>query len=256
MKNVLKSEGVCVFCENTYTKSGIHRHLKKHLEEEQMNHQSGTSYLVKIETESSWGKTPYFLSLWVDGNAHMKDLDDFLKKIWLECCGHMSSFTDPKKKIRRDFGFDFFEAEELLQQGKITEYEALMEERNGEIPMRRKVKKAFYKGLKLTYDYDFGSTTSLEINIVEVYKMKAPSGIVLLSRNEALDLKCDCCGKEKATRICSRGYYDGHEEELFCDQCAKEHSNTCEHEVSMKVINSPRMGVCAYNGGEIDIDRD
>jgi hypothetical protein len=45
----------------------------------------------------------------------------------------------------------------------------------------------------------------------------------------------------------------------FCDKCAKKHAKKCEDfddYASMPVVNSPRMGVCTYEGGVIDIERD
>ncbi len=256
MSKEIKPVGVCIFCKKIYSKSGINRHFQKHLESEMIQGAPGMSYLLKIEMDTSWGRAPYFLSLWMDGEATMNDLDAFLRDIWLECCGHMSSFTDPKKR-KNSMGFDFFEAQELLERGKTKEYEALMEESNGEIPKSRKVKKVFSKGLKLIYQYDFGSTTSLEVVVVGEYSVKALEDIVLLSRNEPLTLSCTSCAKEPATQICTQCSYE--EEAMFCKKCAEEHSESCadfEDYASMPIVNSPRMGVCGYQGGRIDLKRD
>ena len=252
----IKSEGLCFFCKKTYTKSGINRHLQKHLELEMIQRQPGLSYLLKIEPDTSWGKTPYFLSVWIDGEALLDDLDIFLRKIWLECCGHMSSFIDPKKR-RMSMGFDFFEAQGLLEKGKTKEYEKLMEEANGEIPKSRKAKKVFNKGLKLIYDYDFGSTTSLEIVTISEFSVTASDNILLASRNNPFTIPCSSCGKTKATEICIQCSYE--EDAMFCAKCAKKHEKTCsdfEDYAAMRIVNSPRMGVCGYDGGIIDKERD
>lgn len=45
----------------------------------------------------------------------------------------------------------------------------------------------------------------------------------------------------------------------FCKKCAKQHVKTCSDfadYAAMPVVNSPRMGVCAYDGGSIDKKRD
>ena len=34
----------------------------------------------------------YWLHLEIRGNDTLKDLDYYLREIWLECCGHLSSF--------------------------------------------------------------------------------------------------------------------------------------------------------------------
>lgn len=251
------AEGKCLFCGKTYAKAGINRHLKTHLQEKAFTNAKGNSYLVKVEQGSHYGSgLPYFLSLWVDGNATMKDIDNFLRDIWLECCGHMSAFRDPA--VRGNGGmWSFFEAEELLEAGKIKEYEKLMEETSGEIPMSRKVSKVLYPDQKLEYEYDFGSTTELTVTTLAEYPCKADSKIVLLSRNEPLDIRCDACGKAPATEICT--IHGWGEDSLFCPTCAKKHAKICndfKDYASMPVVNSPRMGVCGYTGGGIDIERD
>lgn len=151
----------------------------------------------------------------------------------------------------------FFEAQELLEKGKTKQYEILMEESNGEIPMSRKAKKVFSKGLKLKYQYDFGSTTELEVVVVAEYKVQARKNIFLLSRNEPLCIICSACGKKNATQICGECNYN--EDAEFCEKCAKEHSKNCdafEDYAAMAIVNSPRMGVCGYEGGRIDKERD
>ncbi len=252
----MKSEGKCFFCNKTFAKAGINRHLGTHLKEKIETEKTGKSFFVKVETNKSYGTTPYFLSLWIDGEAKMKDLDTFLRGIWLECCGHMSAFRNPKN-AQRGFGFDLFDAYDYLEQGNIKKYEKMMEESAGEIPMSRKAKDAFYKGLVLEYEYDFGSSTELSITIIDEYPIKAIQKIVLLSRNEPLQFMCSDCGKFPATQICT--VCDCEEEATFCEKCAKKHAKKCEDfadYASMPIVNSPRMGVCAYEGGIIDKERD
>ena len=60
----------------------------------------GESYLVLVEAAEM------FLLLWIDGKATFRHFDAFLRKIWLECCGHMSSFTDPTVKSRNSLFAD------------------------------------------------------------------------------------------------------------------------------------------------------
>jgi hypothetical protein len=168
----------------------------------------------------------------------------------------MSAFTNPANKQRSGMS-DFFYAEELLEQGKQKEYEKFMEETNGEIPMSWKVSKVFHKDLKLDYEYDFGSSTNLQLTVIDEYPIKADKKIVLLSRNEPLEWLCDTCKKEPATQICT--VHDWDDDSYFCDKCAKKHAKKCsdfKEYASMPVVNSPRMGVCAYEGGAIDVERD
>jgi len=219
MKKEIKSEGKCLFCGKTFTKAGINRHLATHLNDKTGNGIQGKSFLVKVETNKRWGATPYFLSLWVDGETTMKTIDKFLRDIWLECCGHLSEFEN--------------------------------------VGMSKKAKNIFEMGIQLDYEYDFGSSTMLTVTVMDEYPIKADKKIVLLSRNEPLEIMCSICGKVPATQICSVCIDD--DNTYFCDKCAKKHAKDCEDfddYAAMPVVNSPRMGVCGYNGGIIDVERD
>ena len=48
----------------------------------------GSIYHLKI---SAWGL--YWLHIEMKGTANLFALDNFLRGIWLECCGHLSQFT-------------------------------------------------------------------------------------------------------------------------------------------------------------------
>jgi hypothetical protein len=257
MENVTTSEGKCLFCGETFGKTFINRHLQSHLKQLAKESTTGQSYLVKIEPNTKWTESqPYFLSLWVDSSATMKNIDSFLRDIWLECCGHLSAFRARKNRRHTDM-LEFFKTKALLVQGKQKEYEKIMAETNGEISMGRKTDKVFSKGLKLEYEYDFGTSTELVLTVIEEYPVKADKKIVLLSRNEPLQLLCDTCKSEPATQLCSVHYWE--DECLFCDKCAKKHEKKCDDfkdYASMPVVNSPRMGMCGYEGGIIDVERD
>jgi hypothetical protein len=262
MEQYITSNGKCLFCGQAYAKANIVRHLKTHLKQKETENKKGKSYLVKIEA-IRYSSSDYFLLLWIDGEATMKQIDAFLRDIWLECCGHMSAFTDPKvrkQKSKENAAFMMTQIINNMKEGKyvdITEYVDNTEESDGEVPMNRKVKTVFHKDLKLEYEYDFGSTTMLSLNVMGEYEVKADKKIVLLSRNEPLELLCDLCKKEPATQICT--VHGWNEDSLFCDKCAKKHAKECpdfDDYASLPVVNSPRRGVCCYEGGSIDVERD
>ncbi|MDR2065731.1 MAG: hypothetical protein LBP85_08515 [Prevotellaceae bacterium] len=155
----------------------------------------------------------------------MKNIDRFLRNIWLECCGHLSAFTTPQS--------------------------------HDKVPVSRNVDNVFCKGLKLEYKYGFGSRTELLLTVVEEYPVKTDDKIILLSRNEPLEWLCDTCKKKPVTLICI--IHDWEEGSLFCKKCAEKHAKKCEDfskYAAMPVVNSPHMGVCGYEGGVIDIERD
>jgi hypothetical protein len=226
----LKSEGKCAYCDEMYSQSEMGRHLTTHLEAIGKKFQSkGKAFHLKISAGEM------FLHLLVDGSVEFEELDDFLRAIWLECCGHMSSFRVKGKEydINWEIDVDFGEK------------------------MSDPVYKIFKPGLKVEYEYDFGSTTYLDILVVNEYKFNVGDRILLLSRNEPLPILCHSCREKPAITICSIHLFDS--EALFCPACAKKHEKKCpdfEDYAAMPVVNSPRMGVCGYVGGQVDKARD
>jgi hypothetical protein len=251
-----KSEGKCLFCGKTFAKAGINRHLATHLKERAVKGKPGKSFLVKVEPEKSLVPYPYFLSLWVDGETHMDSLDHFLRDVWLECCGHESEFEDLTIKTDRETQNMI---NNLLMEGKIEELLqiAISFEAKRKVSMSNKTKSVFRKGRILDYNYDFEDSTALVITVMEEYSVKADSEIILVSRNEPLSIMCSDCRMMPATLICTADTHLG--ETMFCPQCAEKHAKTCEafdDYAARAVVNSPRMGKCAYIGGMIDTERD
>ncbi len=241
------SNGKCVFCEKSFTKTSLTRHLNSHLTEKAVANKPGKSFHLKIETNPRWGSTPYFLHLWVNGNTTMEKIDSLLRQIWLECCGHLSAFRLPRNKRPS--------INNLFSNTSLANYALRMEYDNGEIPMNKKAKDIFKKDLKLEYQYDFGSTTELLVSVIEEFGMEADEPLVLLSRNERPGWMCELCGENQATQLCTVCT----EDTLFCTACAEKHAKTCSDfadYAATPVVNSPRMGVCAYVGGRIDKERD
>jgi len=246
MQEELKSEGKCLFCGEIFAQADIVKHLSTHLTESSKTGKQGLSFLIQVGLPKKWGKTPYFLSLWVDGEATLQTIDTFLRDIWLECCGHMSAFSLPNKKPTKNFDMNAFS--HLTD--KYSDFP-------NDISMSKKAKVVFVKGLVLEYEYDFGSSTNLELTVVKDFPVKADQKIVLLSRNEPMEILCCICKKVPATQICTVCMY--HKKAEFCDKCAEKHAKKCtdfDDYASMPFVNSPRMGVCGYTGGSIDIERD
>ena len=217
MEAQLKSQGRCVFCGKVYTKRGISRHLETHLKKLPAVSRKKSLHL-RVEAG------PYFLQLLVDSSATLGRLDSYLRRIWLECCGHLS-----------EFGYDRWDEE---------------------LDMDTRAGRIFDKGATLWYAYDFGSTTELLVRCVGVHSLATKDGIQLLSRNEPFHIPCDRCGKELAVQTCTAHW--GEEDRFFCADCSEVHEQECDEAdyALYPVVNSPRMGVCGYMGGTIDTERD
>ena len=222
----VKSEGVCSLCNKRCGKTGMSRHLLQCA----ASHSTGTGTAVPRVLIAAEGYGPYWLHVDASVTATLDDLDAFLRKIWLECCGHLSDFTigntsyDRSESENDDFGFG-----------------------SPSGSMSAKLGVVFSRpGLTARYEYDMGSTTELKLRVVGIFEGRESAGRVrLLARNQPPIWPCDTCGKP-ATNICP---HCAHERDgsLLCGTHAKSHG--CEGpEGMLPVVNSPRMGVCGYTG--------
>ncbi len=207
----------CLLCKSEFTRRGIGRHLtaclKKHAPKTK-NSLHGRYCFLSVQATCN---PDYFLYLLVSQDATVGDLDDYLRKIWLECCGHMSSFS----------------------YGKWGE----------ELPLDTGIRELCRRGEPLNYIYDFGSTTELWIKIYRevACSLKIGEEIILLARNAEPIIPCNVCGKYPAKHICTECQWNG-DSGWLCEKCATIHE--CDDEMFLPVVNSPRTGVCAYTGAE------
>ncbi len=220
MEKELMSEGKCMYCNATIVQKEMPKHLAAHLAaEEKADSGKSVKTFCHIEVEAGG----MFLHLLVKGTGKMEVIDDFLREIWLECCGHMSAFRHKRNEISMD---------SLVQD-------------------------VFLPKIKLEHDYDYGTTTTVTLIARKQYQLAVKENITLLSRNEPLKLLCAICNKKAATTLCSVCRWNSYA--FFCDGCGKKHAATCpdyDDYARMAVVNSPRMGECGYAGGIIDKERD
>lgn len=223
-KEKIESVGKCFSCEELVTVSRIGTHLAKHLVEVQKKTTEPTKQFNHIVVTGEFQKE-MFLQLLVDSKETLDLLDSFLRDIWLECCGHMSAFRNKYDEIEID----------------------------------EKVGEVFLANDKISYLYDFGSSTYLKIKALKTYNLPyLDDDVILLSRNEPLKLICETCNDATAVVMCAICY--GENGLLsFCKKCAKKHGKDCDDfadYAEVAIVNSPRCGECGYEGGQIDLERD
>lgn len=233
-KEKVQSLGRCCLCNATFAKSAMGRHVEKCAQEHAI---SGTKSTKRKAREHVFhllvqGKhsPEYWLHLDVLASRPLQDLDSFLRSIWLECCGHCSAFTidDVQYSGLEDGLVSFGSPFDDLQDHPLT---VSMEHVLG-------------PGSRFSYEYDFGSTTKLELKVVSEREtvVDKKHAIRLLARNEPSAIHC-ACGAQ-AVLVCGQCSYD--DSGWLCKECVKEHE--CGEEMCLPVVNSPRVGVCGYTG--------
>ena len=226
-----QSRGSCLFCGREFAKGGLSRHLPtcaKRLEAQTEADRSKRhrQSLYHLQVQDAWG-AGYFLHLEIRGNATLKDLDEYLRAIWLECCGHLSAFEIAG--VSYDNTSDPWGESEGPLMGAV------------------KVSSVFRTGLEIAYEYDFGTTSELTIKVMAQREGKplTEHPIFLMARNNFEQPPCMICGKP-ATWLCSECKYDREDDRgELCD----EHADGHEHEdMMLALVNSPRTGMCGYSG--------
>jgi hypothetical protein len=175
------------------------------------------------------GAAEYWLDIEAGTAAALSKLDAFLRRTWLECCGHLSMFSIPP----------------LRYSSTPSDVPRLFGRANTERSMASKIEAVFsYTGQKGTYDYDFGSTTRLTVERTGARVGRIGKHPVrLLVRNDPLPWRCGKC-TAPATLVCCAHERD--DSPFVCD--AHEADHECGEESFLPVVNSPRMGVCGYAG--------
>ena len=222
----LMSRGKCSFCKATFSKAVMTKHLKSckqrktasETSSEKRKSQKTKSLHLVVEGRDLSG---YWMHLSTPANATLEDLDDFLRDIWLECCGHLSAFTIEG-----------------------TRYSISPMKEYDERGMKVALGDVLGSGMKFYHNYDFGTTTKLTLSVVSELEGEPKSkSIQLLARNDPPSIACESCGKI-ATQLCSECIWSG--KGWLCDECASKHE--CGEEMLLPVVNSPRVGMCGYTG--------
>lgn len=216
-----KTEGACVFCGTRATRGGMSRHLRSCAGRKGAIAAADAGPgepepIIHLQVENAHMNS-FWLQLEMRGSAPLKKLDDYLRAIWLECCGHMSQFS------RGGWGGD-------------------------KIAMTRKVQDVLLPKTVLTHIYDFGTETVSLVKVVDTRTGNALSRhpITLMSRNEMPAAECAECDQPGAY-LCLECMYEGEAHPVLCEAHAKSHPHE-EYGDPMPLVNSPRSGECGYTG--------
>lgn len=207
--NSNKYEGQCKFCNQDFTK----REIAKHLAVCQKRKKDKNTKNLRLRVADLYIKN-FWLIVEVNDQAKLKDLDNLIKDVWVECCGHLSLFGDYGKETGK---------------GRI-------------------IMDALNPGDSVNYIYDFGSSTELIIEALEYSdcQLSGKEKAELAARNYLPPSNCAKCGRQ-ATQVCAACAEEGLA--MVCDKCAKKYHNEENEEEEHYILplaNSPRCGVCGY----------
>jgi hypothetical protein len=215
-----ENPGTCAYCDEIITRRGVSKHLDKCPKWQAALEAAASSQPVEtlwhLRVQDAYDKD-FWLDLEMVGSASLDKLDNYLRAIWLECCGHLSKFT-------------------IGGWG------------GTEVGKARKADAIFEPDLVLRHLYDFGTTSETDIKVVDYREGQATSKhpIALLARNQMPQAVCQECG-QPAKWLCIECLYEENQTGHLCDEHVEEHPHENYGE-PMPLFNSPRMGMCGYDG--------
>lgn len=220
--------GVCVFCGRESTKGGLTRHLascgarKDAIQAADAGSgRDGALIHLRVQDDS---RSEFWLDLEIGGSASLRDLDRYLRAIWLDCCGHLSMFS------QGGWGA------------------------GDELPKSARIDRALRPGSELVHIYDFGTSSETLIKSVSAREGKPTVGdrpIALMSRNLPPAYGCAECDLPAVRACAGCAEFDDVSPGALCESHAEAHA--CDYtgfteEPPAPLANSPRMGMCAYDG--------
>lgn len=218
--------GKCYYCNKDLTERTIKRHIKsckdiKKVISDEIDLKKDIRNQFIISLKDKYDKNTYCIYLSIDENLQLQHLDKFIRDVWVECCGHLSAFNINNIKYNDN-------SNDLYQ-------------------MNVKLKDVLHVGDKFEYQYDFGSTTYIILEVVEKIEVsKNHSQIEIIARNNENHYECNKCGEKAQYYQYGTGYY-------LCEKCAEkldddEFEKYGIEELYGDYFNSPRDGVCGYEG--------
>ncbi|AWK50586.1 nucleic acid-binding protein [Clostridium beijerinckii] len=203
----------CYYCNKELTERTIKRHMKncsemkKSIYEKRIDDKEQRNQFI-IAIKPKYAGNEYCIYLSMDGTLGLVHIDQFIRDIWVECCGHLSGF-----KIRNKFYQDNQMNTQLNDILNIDE--------------------------KFEYEYDFGSTTCLVLDVVNIIEVPSSfSQIEIIARNHEIKHVCKICGAEAK-------YFNYEKDEWGCENCIDGDNDII---MEFDYCNSPRDGVCGYEG--------
>ena len=228
------NSGICNYCHAEVERSRMAKHLvscsaRRKVIQQAEQKEVAPERLYHLFVEDAW-LPEFWLHLEMRGSSTLKELDKYLRAIWLECCNHLSDFHEVMhgKRVKKSLPIQevFDETDELLH----------------------------------IYDYGTPSETLITVVAVREGKPTTPHPIALMARNCMPNTQCSRCG-QPAKWWCSECLAEVDAIVHLCDACREAHYR--EHteaigdddlsfeeylEGIFPLVNSPRLGMCGYTG--------
>jgi hypothetical protein len=216
-----QSKGQCTYCQTEIVKNVVTKHLatcpqRQAIIQQAEKKKGKTETLFHLRAQPAHSKE-FWIDIEMRGSKTLQDLDSYLRSIWLECCGHLSEFSI----------------------GAWTEDKFEMDERIADV---------FSQATTVTHIYDFGTTSETNISLIGTREGHPTTShpLALMVRNLIPETKCLEC-EQPATQFCMECMIEDDQWGALCDAHAEDHPHDNYGE-PIPLVNSPRLGMCGYEG--------
>ena len=152
-----EQRGKCELCGNEVTRGTALQHL---VECAPAHDVSSAAPQAVVALQATSPELPlYWIDFEAKAEAKLEAIDAFLRRVWLECCGHLSVFRiDVVDYFSR--GYEF---------GLTGGFGGEAIERSMNVKLRDAMP---FSGRGFEYEYDFGSTTGLQLGVTGAGRTK------------------------------------------------------------------------------------
>ncbi len=197
MTNIARRAGRarCNLCGDQKSATQMGNHIAQELEAVQRAEQwrqepIDINGFLHIEIQHQRAKH-FWMRLLMQHRTTLGQLDAFLRTAWLEWCGHLSRFDfhglTANSPGRRNPGFLASDDDEIDDDGELL------------IDWNTPAITAMPPGVTGIHEYDFGSTTTLDITSHRSVRLRVEGDILLIARNAPV--ACDVCAEEPAITL-------------------------------------------------------
>ncbi len=227
MSKPKKSYGKCFYCGKTYTQRGMSRHLQACPARKEANAQEKGKEFRLLHFKL-WGNyaPDFWMNIEMAAKDTLADMDQFIRDIWVECCGHLSQFI---------INGIYYSATPMSSYG----FGSASREGSIDTPLWNVAR----PGDEFDYEYDFGTTTNIKIRVIEERYGSIPKDSVqVMARNYSPKAQCTECDRQAAYVYVWGGY-------PYTPYC-KKHAEEQDYDLEgfLPIVNSPRFGQCGYTG--------
>lgn len=233
------TQGLCKYCGKKLERGEMLEHLaecKKRnskIYDTKRKEEGFFDILITSKTNKN-----YWMIIEVSEKIMLKELDTFLREIWLGNDDCLSTFEIENVKYN------------YIPGGNVLFCEP-------EQSMYHAVRNILPIGKTFDYIYDENYPTEVELKVIRhrIGLRHEEEDLVLLSRNISPKIMCDECKKNEADWVSSVNYFLDREK-FWCDKCKEkilldiEIDNFEYIENILPVCNSPRMGINDYEGSD------